>query len=330
MDVRSEQQRPDERAQTRSGQIKPLTLRYVRRLLREQRPTLPAHWRPMQRLKNGALFWASVCSLRVLTVLPCAIDRVLARLLGGLAYRFAVRERRRALANLAFVWPAMPRSRRRRVVRQMFRRLVADALAALRGPSVVGERRLTLGDRTAQLLDEAERRGQGTVFVSAHFGNWEAMGAAVAARRSLHVFAKRSYDPRFSLLLQAWRARMGVGTIWVDDPSHLRRAARLLRSGAVVGMLADLHASAGQWLSFLGRPASTTLAPVALARACRASLICGVVEDGRVGADAIDQPAGPDRWALQAPTQHCQQVIASAVRRRPSEWLWSLKRFAEP
>ncbi|MCC6750901.1 MAG: hypothetical protein IT371_24805 [Deltaproteobacteria bacterium] len=283
-----------------------------------------------QRVKNALLYALARGLIAALRTLPVPLVLALGPPLGRLAHLLAVPERRRARRNLEAAWPWLSAGLRRRLVRRMFvglGRSAAECLALPRLASRLGTSRspCRLTPEAEGVLLESLAQGRGVILVTAHYGNWELMAAALARLAPLAVLARPSYDPRFTRLIDAERRRHGVRSLWIDGPAHLRGAVRTLRAGQVLGVLLDQPVDAGERLPFLGRPALTSSIVGWLARLTGSPVVVGTVSAAdRRGTITLESLPS---CAPEELTRACLATLERAIARDPAAWLWSLDRW---
>lgn len=202
-----------------------------------------------------------------------ALYRGLERFLSVLPWT-TVAEAGKALGVLFWLVDA----RHRRIVRQNFRRTdlglddpgirrLSWACFAHYGAVFLTTMRLYAadpeeGDRWLRVeglehYDAAHALGRGIIQISAHYGNWEAIGFVQGrAGRLMSVIARGLENP---LLDQALRAsREAEGNTIIPKGGAIRETLKALRQGRSVGFLMDQDAlTAGVWVRFLGAWAST-------------------------------------------------------------------------
>lgn len=244
---------------------------------------------------------------------------MLARAIGRLAHRLAVRRRAVVAANLALCFPDMGVAVRRRIERESFE------WAAI---GVVDTARAWLGDirRAAaeshiaglETLHEAQARGRGVILLGAHFTNMELAGA-VLARRVPFAVMYRSYQ-NAAIDHLAWRGRHRHFSA-VIERSDLRRVLGLLRSGGVVWYAADQDYGPrhSRFEPFLGVPAATISVAERLQRRTGAALLgaASYWRDGHIEI-VIEPLAGMgayNRW------------LSGLVAAAPAQYLWLHRRF---
>ncbi|OGS11793.1 MAG: hypothetical protein A2386_02120, partial [Elusimicrobia bacterium RIFOXYB1_FULL_48_9] len=131
------------------------------------------------------------------------------------------------------------------------------------------------------LLKEIHDRGKGAVFVGAHFGNWELMGAALAQIYPVTFVVGKQENKKADDLLNSYRLQKGIKIVPLK--MALRGVMKTLKANEFVAILADQDAHEdGVFVNFFGRPASTPKGPALFALRARCPLVMGHIfrEDG--------------------------------------------------
>ena len=185
--------------------------------------------------------------------------------------------RRVVQAHLLQAFPDKPSVWRRRVAGASFRHFGREFLASF----LLGRMsRKEILDRTQFVgfgpLQEAVDKGLGAVVVTAHFGNWEIAGAALALRGiPLDVVAQRQRNPLFNTELTRVRTELGMRVILRGDA--LREGLRSLRKGRALALLGDQNLRrGGVFVDFLGKKASTARGAAVLALRVGCPMFFGV------------------------------------------------------
>jgi KDO2-lipid IV(A) lauroyltransferase len=284
-----------------------------------------------KRVRRALVFHLVHAVALVLGLLPRRAAVALGGWLGVLAYLLAPRERRRAHANLARVLPARSATERRALARAAARQLGRSALECLglgrlRATLAEAQSPVTFTPGSRQALGAALAPGRGAIFATGHLGNWELMGAAVAAVAApVGVLFKPSSDPRFTRFMERTRSAAGLVSIRVDRPGHLREAAALLRAGGVLGVMVDLPGgSRAQRASFLGQPHRPSRLLSVLARRTGAAVVAGSIR--RSPTDPCQHAISIERLegAPDALPGRALALLTRAILEDPSQWTWSL------
>ena len=199
--------------------------------------------------------------------------------------------------------------------------------------------------RPDQLLDLVEVEGaehidtlrgfdKGALVVSAHFGNWELIGAwSAAAGFEVSYLAKTQSNLRVDRLQNDLRNRAGVGVIRTGE--SLKPMIRVLRSGGFIGLLGDQDAGdGGLIMDFLGRPASVFRGTASLAWRLRVPMITAFVvrrPDGRhrlvMGEPVMPDPEWDEETAVRELTRIHTQRLEAIIRKHPDHYFWVHRRW---
>lgn len=167
--------------------------------------------------------------------LPRALAEAAADCAGDLAWLAAPRARRILAANLR----AAGGTATAQATRSAFRTYARYYLSILRLSHLpladaVGTVRWTGREH----LEHSLRAGHGALVLSAHFGNWDVVGAALAeCGWEPCVFAERLRPPAAFEFYRAARQRLGMTVVPVGDPG--RAPWRTLERNGVLGLVAD-------------------------------------------------------------------------------------------
>ena len=250
--------------------------------------------------------------------------------------RPAVARSRRHLA-LALGDAADP-SDRDAILREMFRafgRNLVDLfrLRRLEAPAVTD----LVEFEGLEHLERARGCGRGVIALSAHLGNWELLGAALAARGyPIAVVAHDVFDSASNDLLNTWRRGWGVR---VYPRKHgLFRPARWLRENGIVGALVDQDTGgASVHREFFGHAARTPVAPFRLARRLGAELVPMWIHLTETGRHRITiRPMLPrfaeldDEAVVDAWIDAWHRELEGAIREHPAQWVWFHRRWKTP
>lgn len=268
-------------------------------------------------------------------VLPRRAARACGSALGGFAFDVVGIRREVAVRNVVDrLGPAGGRAEAERIARESYRVMARTFVDLIRldriGPAAT-DGLLSPGD--VAWFRSFKERGQGAVFVSGHFGNWELM--ALAIRRlglPMHVVAARQSNSVVDERVSDARRRAGIETL--TPGRGTRRALGALRDAGFVATLMDQDARhRGIFVDFLGTPASTHTGMLSLAMRADAPLVPGVLVDRGDSYEFVrggPWRADPDRDEaenLRAGVEHFNAFLAEQVRRHPENYFWAHRRW---
>jgi len=276
-----------------------------------------------------ALFLAFRLAVLLCRVIPLRVSYAIGRAAGFVAYYVWPGGRRRSIQNLMRVAGGDERLARR-LTRASFANYVVYLVDFFRsfatGPDDV-HRRVQVPDAVWRQL-QTERRGNGIVFMTMHFGNWD-MGAAILALNGFPVCAVADQFPnkRLNRLVVESRQHLGMNIIPAGrtGPGILRA----LRNNDVVAVLVDIpQQRGGVEVEFFGETISVPDGPARIALSTDASVVAAVIPrlhpwSDLVGADVAPVPftASGDRDTdIRELTQATFRELEAMIRRRPDQW----------
>ena len=294
-----------------------------------------------KRTRRTLRIWAIRLGLWLGAVLPFRLVWAVGGLIGRVAWWVGRSDRELALAHLAFAFPEKPDEERRAIARATFLHYGHGAAEAAQMPRI--DRRLEryigfAGDGEA-MLRGASQAGKGFIFVTGHLGSWELLARRIVrAGVPAIVIAARSWDRRLDDMVEAFRLRGGVPTLFREDPGGGRKLLKSLREGMALGILIDQDTKVQSvFVPFFGHLASTPRAAADLALRFGCPVFVGwsrrrgpkagdgyVLEVEPVPYDPA--PADKDAEALRI-TAHCTARMEQAIRVAPEQWVWMHRRW---
>ena len=276
--------------------------------------------------------WIGLGIVRLLAVLPWALQGGLARALGSVAWYAARRDRRTTLINLRLAFPGLSERERRALGRAHFRSLVYSLF----------ETGLVWFDRRGRLerltriegrehLEAALAKGRGVLLLGAHFTTNEI--AAAALTQTGHL-VNAMYKPSGNELLNQLTLRGRISRKGRMIPSDkLFYMVDLLKRGGIAVYSPDQRFDGDRSVvvPLFGVPALSNPGTAFIARAARCVVLPYFplrLADGSgyvmtIGAPLEDFPTGDA--ARDVARYHA--LIEAAVARAPEQYLWSYKRF---
>ena len=275
--------------------------------------------------------------VRILGMLPRSLARA-----AGIALAHTVRLLHRRLSrvgmrNLELAFPEMAQAERRRIVRAVFTSLGRLLGEVCRFPRYTRENvsQAAVYDGLENFL-EAERRGKGVLFLTAHLGGWEVGSFAHSLYgHKLHIVVRPLDNPYLDALVRRYRTLHGNTTF--DKQDFARGLLGAMKAGETVGVLMDTNMTPpqGVFVDFFGHLACTAsgVARVAL-RTDAAVVPAFTIWDAELGKYRIrfDRAlelvrTGDEANDVVANTAMFTKAIEGYVRRYPEQWLWVHRRW---
>ncbi len=265
----------------------------------------------------------------ILDRLPTLLVTAVARLAGKLAFEVMGKIRRNTIANMSVV---LGRPETDPAVRALARESVAqyaehsvDLLRFHQSTHSELRRRVVSIEGWENVL-AARRVGKGGIFVTAHFGNWDAAGATVAFDYPLTVIQETFSNPEANELLRRVRADKKIRAVQLGNAA--RPALRALRRNEYLGVVADRPTPGeGVEVSFFGRRTHVPAGTARLAIRMGAPIIAGgaIRNRDRTYSAIIYPPIYTDgdkspNASVEGITQAVMSNIEAMIRRRPDQW----------
>lgn len=239
------------------------------------------------------------------------------------------------MTNLRIAFPEWSEAQRRRVLAEAFANLgrVGAEIAQLESLSDDEILARTEVEGEEHLREALDRSQNGVIVVTAHLGNWELLGAAMAMRGyPLTVVYRRRDNPRLERLLRSWRTRPNFEPI--PRGAAARGVLQALRARRVVALPVDQNVNRreGMFVPFFGRLASTRTGPARLAMRTGAPVLPAFIE--RVGKGPrhrirVHPPLeiAPEAEALGRNLARINAALEDAIRAVPEQWTWTHRRW---
>jgi KDO2-lipid IV(A) lauroyltransferase len=281
-----------------------------------------------------ALAWAI---LKGVGLLPRSWAVRMGRGVGAVMKRIIPRLSRHAEVNLQLAFPALNEPARQRIIDGVFSSLGRLLGEVSQFPRLTPENisRVVTYEGLENFL-AARAAGRGVLLLTGHIGAWElSVFAHSLYGHPMSFLARRVDNPLVERLAESYRTRYGNRSI--DKRGSVREVLRVLKSGGVVGILADLNASReeGVFVDFFGLQASTTAGVATLALRTGAAVVPGyILWDEAAQIHRLHfEPAietietGDQKADVTANTARYVQVLEAIIRRHPEQWLWIHRRF---
>lgn len=287
----------------------------------------------VRRLLQGAGYLAWRVSSALAQRAPAGLAYALAAAGGELAYLLWAPKREIAKRNLGTVLglghghPAVARA-----ARGSFRNFARYLVEIMRFPALTAhdiDRLVAIEPATWQHLRDARAGGNGVIFVSIHFGNFELGGARIAEELPITVIADDLGNARLMDLLAGNRAHKNI-TLQTPDGAA-KKVLRALRRNEMVGLMMDLGPRALSFsnveVEFFGKRTLFPAVAAELARASGAPIVVAVTlrEHGNtfrgiaLSPIAVGRSKEPAQDVARA-TQEIARGLEGFVRRAPDQW----------
>jgi KDO2-lipid IV(A) lauroyltransferase len=281
------------------------------------------------------LFFLKAVSF-VLGHIPRRVAYALGCLLGALASRLFKRHRRTALENLERAFgDSLTQYDRERIMGRVFKNLGVMFFEFNR---MAWLKREDIGKfiefKGLERIEEALKRGKGVLLLTAHYGNWELLHAALGHRGyTLELVVRRLDSPLFEQFVKWVRTRSGINIVY--KVKAMLPLVRRLNSNSVAMILADQNTvrEEGYFVDFFGVPTCTNKGPALLAQKTGAAVLpVFIVREGsrhrvEVWEEIELANTGDKDVDAEQNTAAFARAVEKAIRARPEQWFWVHRRW---
>ncbi|WP_300029178.1 lysophospholipid acyltransferase family protein [uncultured Roseobacter sp.] len=237
--------------------------------------------------------------------------------------------RTRALDNLALIWPDRRQDEHRRIAARCLNnvgRTFIENYSSRDFPTRLADN--TLEGPGAAALEDARAAGRPVILVTGHYGNYEAVRAALVARGyNIGGLYRNMANPYFNAHYVRTMEAFG-GPVFPQGRRGTAGFVRHLRDGGQLVLLFDQHVFDAPAVDFLGQPAQTALSAAELSLRYDALLIpfYGIRKpDGLSFETVLEAPvAHTDPLTM---TRHLNDSLARRVEADPGQWFWVHRRW---
>lgn len=237
--------------------------------------------------------------------------------------------RARADEQLGWIFPDMPPADRRRItdaVLDNFGRMTIENYST--ADQLAWAHRWEPHGPGLAACEAARAAGRPILFVSGHFGNYQAARAAMNVRGYAMGGLYRLMNNPYSNAHYIASVEGVGGAAFARDRRGLAGFVKVLREGGQGAILIDQYFARGALLDFLGQPAPTALSAAEMALKYDALLVPIYAARLANGLDfdvQVEAPIPPSE--PMAMTQALNDSLGARVRAQPEQWLWIHRRW---
>ena len=237
--------------------------------------------------------------------------------------------KRRAIDNLALVWPDVPATQRLRIADRCLNnvgRTLIENYSSREFPARMAG--IALDGPGVAALEQAATEKRPVILATGHYGNYEAVRAALVARGyAVGGLYRNMRNPYFNAHYVRTMEALG-GPVFPQGRQGTAGFVRHLKEGGQMVLLFDQHVRGAPALEFLGRPAHTATSAAALSLRYNALLIpfYGIRQaDGLSFQAVLEAPIAPTTPEIM--TQALNDSLARRIVDDPGQWFWVHRRW---
>lgn len=186
-----------------------------------------------------------------------------------------------------------------------------------------------------EMINDIHKKGKGGVMVTAHYGNWDLLGAWLVANGfEIDVLAREQSNPLVDRMITNLRADYGVGVIKTKTNS-LREVFKSLKKNRFIGVIADQHdPSANLIMKFFGRDAAIAKGAAVFSAKYNIPLVPLLIKRLEYNRYKIifDEPIYPDpnidlETNIVKMSEKYLRFFEKVITEDPTQWLWTHRRW---
>lgn len=236
---------------------------------------------------------------------------------------------KRIRANLRHIWPDLPETRVRELVRRVPDNFGRSYIEIYSGDAFKARvRDIAFTGPGVAALEEAGKNNRPVILITGHFGNYDAPRAALIARGyKVGGLYNPMSNPYFNAHYVAAISHLGT-PVFERGRKGLAEMVRFLKAGGMVGMVADHFMKHGVPLDFIGKPALTALSGAEMAVKYGALVIpiYGIRQPDGLSFDIRVETPIPHSDP-ETMTQAMNDSLSVLVRQHPEQWFWIHRRW---
>ncbi len=281
--------------------------------------------------------WAFNFFRFLIRILPAPVTDTIIKGLAWLIYMFDKKHRKIAEVNLDLAYgDTLSKEEKEKIIKTVYQNMLFSLMDFVKNQGISKEALLKkVTFKNEAVLEKARAEGKKVILVTAHYGNWELVALAIAAKFGKMTIIGRSLDaPRMNEILKQNREQFDIEL--VDKQGAMKAMIQALKTDRMLGLLVDQNTagSEGLLIDFFGKPARHTPSAAILARRFDAVIIPVFIStvDHRhftlTFYDPIDTPKSDDKDAdIHDSVQKQATITEQVIRQKPEEWFWLHQRW---
>lgn len=275
--------------------------------------------------------WLALGVLRIAVLLPYSWQIKLGTGLGVALFILAKRARHTSQTNIKLCFPELTPTEQQQLLKASFVSLGIGFFETALGWWASTKRLKALVKlQGLEYITTGIQNGQGLIMMGAHFSTLEIVGRLFSLYTPFAVVYRRQKNPVLDLFNQRYLHKHYHKAIARED---IRSIIRCLKEAIPVWYTPDVDAGMKNsvFVPFFGISAASITATARFAKLGNAVIVpVGFYRrDNGSGYDIIFQPPLTDFPSddLTEDTARVNQIIETAIRKKPAQYLWSYKRF---
>jgi len=257
--------------------------------------------------------------------------------LARLAYFLDTKHRHIAKVNLDLAFEdSLNEKEKREIIKKVYENLLFNLADFVKNQGISKEELLSkVKFENVEIIENAKKSGKPIIFMTAHYGNWELLALAIAAKFGPLSVVGRPLDSKvMDEILKRNREQFNIELI--PKKGAMRPLIKALKDRRSVGLLVDQNTTdnEGMLIDFFGKKARHTPAVAILAKRMNAVIIPAFIKTDDHTVYTINfytplnmRDSGNKDQDILENIQAQANITEQVIRQKPDEWFWLHKRW---
>ncbi len=269
--------------------------------------------------------------------MPDFILNPLLDLTARIIYTVDKKHRKIIRTNLNFAYgKTMDEKEKERITKKCYKNLIYFLADFIENQGITKEKlKQKVTFENEEILQDALRKKEKVILITAHYGNWELIGLSIGAFFGSSTAIGRTLEGKYlNKILKKNREQFDIELL--DKNGAMKGMIRALLKGRILGLLVDQNTAEneGVLVDFFGKKARQTHSTALLSRKFDAVIIPLFIttDDYKnykitfydkitpIKSNDIDKD-------IQELTQKQSNAMENAIRKKPDEWFWFHKKW---
>lgn len=249
---------------------------------------------------------------------------------------FAKKQKKRAIKHVMKAF-TVSEVEARRIIDKSFDYIAQNILEVFYMPRLFDQKFIDeyIEVRGLEHMQQATDEDKGVIVLTAHIGNWEWMGAALASfGYPTTAIVKKQPNEQFTRFINEYRQMVGID-VFARDGADIIKAARAMKRKKILGFLADQDGGPkGMPIPFLGHMSSAVMGPAVFAKRFKAPVLPVFTTHKPGGGHIVHilplfhyEATGNEEVDMYRLTDKCTKLTEDFIKEYPAEWLWFQHRW---
>ncbi|MCS7151952.1 MAG: hypothetical protein NZ928_06170 [Endomicrobia bacterium] len=265
---------------------------------------------------------------------PWKINIIIGAVLGKIFFYFDSRYKKIAFKNLKYIFPQYEHRQVVALAKECYTNIGKNVFEFFLFPTIKNKlnKIVKIEHKDLELLRQKLDQKKGLIIFSAHFGNWEILGAKLASLGiPLAVVARDMYIPELNQLIEKLRNIAGEIVIGRGGEQSVKKLMFALKKGYAIGVLIDQNIKniKNIIIPFLGKDAATPVSFVEMVIKYNIPSVIGVIyrdknDHHKIKIFPIEQELYSDKIRLMS---YINQKISECILQQIPQWVWIHNRW---